>query len=204
MYKSKKISKKPTARRALSYKPYKNPVSKTLVISPKRLVTSIQALSTSIVKLSLSFQLSDIIGVGNYTAIYDQYRINKIKLFIIGETQVALPATGPAYGDYISVIDYDDADTAYSSANELLAFATSRVHRAGCSDTISFVPRVAQGTWQGTLTPGGMAPKMQWLDCAYPGVYHYGYKSCTTQSTSTNINAWTIYAQYFIEFKNNK
>jgi len=194
----RKRSSKPM--KALTY----SKEARTFSISPKRIMGSIQALSTGIVKQSYSFQLSDIVGAGSYTAIYDQYRIRKIKITIVSETQAALPATGPAYGDYISVIDLDDADTAYTSANELLAFSTSRVHLAGCRDSFSFAPRVAQGTWQGTLVPGGMGKAAQWCDCAYPGTYHYGFKSCTTQSTSTNVNAWTIYAQYFIDFKSNK
>jgi len=175
-------------------------------VSPKKLVGNIQALSTAIVKGAITFSLVDLSDYLSWANIYDQYRITKVKVFIIGETQPGLPATGPGYADLISVIDYDSADTtSFTTAAELLNYQTSMIHPPGQVTSRSFYPRCTMGVWNtNVVSAAAVGNKAQWIDCSYPNVVHYGFKFCTTQATSTAVPAWNIYVQPFFQFRNNR
>jgi len=121
------------------------------------------------------FTASQLDQVTTFTALFDQYRVNWIELWV-EPLQTTNVVTNLA-----SVIDYDDATnlTTYPSAldynNVVVAPLTNGHHRV-------FTPHVAVAMYSGAFTSFGneISP---WIDAASTGVQHYGVKLAAETST---------------------
>jgi len=123
------------------------------------------------------FVASSLDQVATFTALFDQYRVNWIELWV-EPLQTSNVVTNLA-----SVIDYDDATNlaTYAQAldynNVVVAPLTNGHHRV-------FTPHVAVAMYSGAFTSFGneISP---WIDAASTGVQHYGVKLAAETSTGT-------------------
>jgi hypothetical protein len=130
-----------------------------------------------------AFTYNDVQQVASFQALFDQYRINEIELWISPINNTATIATsGPTW---YSVIDYDDA-TAPSSLAALQQYTNVITTPLNNGHYIRFRPHVANALYGGAFTAFGniAAP---WIDSASPGVQHYGFKM-GTNITPTVVN----------------
>ena len=131
---------------------------------------------------SSTFRLSDIAKIAPYTQIFDQYRINSIKVVITSlANQASVNGTSILPTMYCAV-DYDGAAIP-SNTYEVKSKAGSKVWKVGnktkTSWSVSFKPKVALGVLdQNSALTGSAMPQTRsmWLDLAATKIDHYGVK----------------------------
>jgi len=136
------------------------------------------------------FTVGGLNQIGNFTALFDQYKIIGIEVWVqLTTTGTAAVASAMAASQYTSYIDYDDA-TAPAS------YATAVENQNAMTSTLlvnhyhAFVPHVAVATYSGTFTSfeNQEAP---WIDAASTGVQHYGLKVSAQAASTVNPIAFT-------------
>jgi len=151
---------------------------------------------------AFSFALSDVPDYLNYVAVWDVFCIKEIMLTFIPVTLQSAPSTGPAYAFAYVAPDFDDATTPANSTS-MLSYATVAVLGPREKYSCKFPPRidVATTTSAAASVNGVMNVRNAWLDCSSPSVPHYGVKVAVTQSTSTSLTQWVMFARYTIGFR---
>jgi hypothetical protein len=121
---------------------------------------------------ALTFILQDLPAYTELTALYDQYRIMKVKVeFIV--TGATNPLTGPP-GLILTALDYNDATTP-ASVNELVQYETVQSVPVGNYFERTLQPRSAVAAYSGVFTSFANV-YAQWIDTASSSVVHYGIK----------------------------
>jgi hypothetical protein len=150
------------------------------------------------VTAAFSFTLSDLSESSSYTSIYDQWRLDRLDIHVLGVTQPGVTASvTPAYAFLSIVTDYDDT-AALAAFSLSLNYENVAVIGPGQGHQRTIVPRMA-------LAAGGttqFANSRQWIDCSSTSTPWYGIKTCIKQSTSTNVPSWYLFARYHISFRN--
>jgi len=119
------------------------------------------------VAAGLSFTLSLLSDATDYTALFDQYRVDRCEFWIIPQSQ--------ALGSLMkSVVDYDNTTTTATNAY-FDAYSNCHTTTLAQGHYRSFVPHIAIAAYAGAFTSFANAGP-QWLDCASPGINHYGIK----------------------------
>jgi len=160
------------------------------------------------------FTLNDIPQAASYQALFDQYRITRIKVMLTyqGETgdgvySTTVQANQSADKVLWTLVDYDDA--APLTRGALMQYESAKMHQIGFAMnnpvTRTFVPHVAMAAYQGTFA-GYANQAMQWLDTQNANIQHYGFKCCFSSplSASEASPRWGVYAEYDLEFRNIK
>lgn len=142
------------------------------------------------------FVLNDVPNVGEFTSLYDQYRILAVKVKLIPRASEAdvsqqLPNIG-------SVIDYDD-QTALTAINDYTQYQNFKMTRGNKIHSRYIKPRIAAEVFGGGVTTGFM-PTKGWLDVAYPAVPHYGMKIYIQQTAVAQ--SYDALIDYYLAFKN--
>ncbi len=148
------------------------------------------------------FQISQVNDVSSFANLYDAYRISRIDLLIRAMSQPMLPGSTASYANLLAAIDIDDGNPP-SSQGEVLDYSNCQILAPGQNCNLSFVPRIAVGAYNGSVNPA-MNAVAPWIDMTYTTVQHYGFKVCVTQSTSTNVSNWFLFARYHLEFKSSR
>ncbi len=151
---------------------------------------------------AFSFALSDMADYTSYTSVWDQYRILELDLTLVPLTLQSAPSTGPAYAFCYVAPDYDDATTPANTA-AMLSYSNLAVLGPSEKYSCKIAPcvDVATTTSAAASITGSMSVKSPWLDCSSPSVAHYGLKAAITQSTSTNLTQWNLFARFVVEFR---
>jgi len=139
-----------------------------------------------------SFLLSFLPQYTSLTAVFDQYRIAMIEIWIIPTYQDY--AGGNSNSRYLTVIDYDD-DTTPTTTTSLLSYSN-------CTDTSAytgvyrkFVPHV-----QSSGPSAALNVTAPWIDSGTPSVKHFGLKcGMFTSNVTSSLNLKT---RYTVEFRN--
>lgn len=127
---------------------------------------------------SILFTLSSLGGYVNYTALFDQYHIQTVEVWL----EPATPSqTNVSYAELASCVDLDDSNTPATIAavadhpGALLAQGSSgRYHK--------WVPHIATASYSGAFT-SFQNEKSTWIDSASPSVQHYGFKVAAAQTS---------------------
>jgi hypothetical protein len=130
-----------------------------------------------------------------YTALFDQYRIDEIECWIEPfETQSTVQAL---CGTFSSAVDLDDANTPTSLGNV--------ESKQGCIITNGqaghyhrWKPHMAVAVYSGAFTSFANAPA-GWIDSASPGVQHYGIKAAIT--ATTNATPYSFIGKALVSFR---
>jgi hypothetical protein len=150
------------------------------------------------------FALNGVDNVGNFTNIFDQYRIDCVVAHIVPSNnaiQVPTYSTTEFVNMYV-VIDYDDA-TALSTTPSYRAYDNCIELAPGESCKRIFQPRAAlsayaAGSFGAYSNVGGM-----WLDSVSTSIQHYGLKigvpPCDTSQTI--LQTWKLIFEYYLSFR---
>jgi len=145
-----------------------------------------------------NYALQYLTSYSEFTALFDQYRIVRVETTFM-PTITEISALGAFVNSYLlTAIDYDDANT-YATVNDALQVATASITPVTKSVTRGFTPRVALAAYSGAFTSYAQAPPGQWLDCASPGVQHYGLKTAIPLTGSALT--WRVMHRYYLEFR---
>jgi hypothetical protein len=127
-----------------------------------------------------------------FASLFDQYRINKLEIWISPKYSAQNVNTSSAY---LSVIDYDDS-TALSSFNAGLDYQNCVTSGIQQSQYRCFTPHIAVAGYTGSF--GGFTNMTApWIDWSSTSVVHYGLKCIFNQSSSTGIPIDVTYRVHF-------
>lgn len=174
------------------------------------------------------FTLNDLPQVASFTALFDQYRIDKVQVDFIPTAQICLVpqaevtavaaldapivAGGASGGVYGTVIDYDDS-AALANLSAYMQYSNFKMGQVGSLKIHrrTFKPHVATAAYAGAFTSYANMVN-QWIDCASTTVQHYGLKFYADIQASSSTGGggsavaypqtWRIMATYWVSFKN--
>lgn len=156
------------------------------------------------------FALSSVPNYTEFTNLYDQYKINAVKVTLIprGNTAEITASSGAStvfQGQSVgvfSVIDYDDT-AVLANINEACQYQNMKMTRATQQHSRYLKPRfnLLSITNQGTGATGASQNTRGWLDCDYINVPHYGVKWALQQNVNYNLT-YDVKIDYYLAFKN--
>lgn len=155
---------------------------------------------------SYQFQLSDLPNSGEFTALFDSYRITGVLIKFIPRCtdQTSVNGAITSLGDFMFCTDYDDANVP-GGASELFQRQSTRIVSSLTRQFKVFLrPRAATAVYNGTgFTAYAQTTKNQWIDVSNPAVPYYGLKwvwqnVVLPASTTALID---VIATYYVKFK---
>lgn len=165
-----------------------------------------------------AFSLDMLPGVAEFTSLFDQYKINAVKIqFIPGTTQTTNSVLDPnptssnitgaamCYNRFHSVIDYDDT-TLLGSEAAALEYGSLKSSRGDRGHTRYLKPKVVQDIFRTGGATGKRPIGNQWIDCNNTDVPHYGLKVWMDAPDSpTNIAiTYNVYVTMYFQCKNTR
>lgn len=161
--------------------------------------------SSGVSPLGLNFRLNDVINPTEFTQLYDQYKINGVKIYFDYSPDVgSIANTSEVYFPKLWMKrDYDDSGT--PTLTQMTESNQSRCLRftSGRTTLSTFLrPSCLQEIYQSSVSTAFSPLWRQWIDCGNPSVPHYGLKLLAQGLPSTNLGAITIRIKYYLSFKN--
>lgn len=143
----------------------------------------------------LIFRLADLPNYTEFTALFDQYKIDKVEVnFVPNISQNSANDIPIVY----TVVDFDDGNTP-ANLDVLRQYETAILHadpRRPFKRTL--VPRVATAAYSGGFS--GYANQTSWIDVASASVEHYGVKAGASAASQT-ITLF-VECKYWVSFRN--
>lgn len=157
--------------------------------------------------LALNFRLQDCANYGAWTALYDSYRIDSVRVNVRWCEQQDDASQQPTV---YAIQDYDDSVVPF--AGYILARQGRKVFRFGNKSKTDFSMTVkprAVGAIRGIINPvtsvASAQSRNQWLDCNIPSVENYGIKmwfeNVFLPKPEASSTAFEFTYQYVISFK---
>ncbi len=155
--------------------------------------------STSVeVDAAAVFHLNDLPDYSEFTNLFDQYRIKSIEVWLIPRSNEQFTASDNP-GLLASAVDYDDSSTV--SRSGLLEYSNVLESNGLNGHYRKFVPAAAVPAYNG-VTPGFTSVSSPWVDAAYPGVEHYGFKAAI--SATGSVYTFDLQFRCLLEFRNSR
>jgi len=160
---------------------------------------------------ALAFRFDDLQNAASYSALFDQYRIEKVRLTFKSRnaaTYVANTASPNAAVPWgIAVVDRDDAATPTSIAQ--LQQYDNAVAFTGCDTfTVELIPSITPSVFSSAVL-GGYSLRdsdSTWLDMANQDILCYGVKigiSALTLSSTSNWS-WDIFGEMIVSCRKSR
>jgi hypothetical protein len=151
---------------------------------------------------STQFNLNYLNQVASFQAIFDQYRIMEIEVWIHPEGSPSGTAlTGVYQGSLYTVIDYDDSNALTSTAQATQYENCTVTPLQTCGVYRKFRPHQAAATYQGTFA-GFQNEVSTWNDVAYPAIQHYGLKLAADPTPTAGAVQYVIDTRVWVQFRN--
>lgn len=138
------------------------------------------------------FTIGQVDQVGALQAVFDQYRIDLIEVWIVPKGSSDNKQYSQESAFLYSVIDYDDS-TAPATLAAMTDFSNCLVTTMMCGHYRRWKPHVAVAQYAGTFTGFGNVVS-PWIDLNSVGVVHYGIK------IGADITAVAVTIDYRIRF----
>lgn len=147
------------------------------------------------------FSIGQIPNVSEFSSLWDQYRINKIKLEFIPAITEVNQATSNYMPNLHTVMDYDDAN-APSALTEMMQYPGYRRTPGNRMHKRYFTPAVSMEVYRSAISTGYSTRFKQWLDFGNTDVPHYGVKLCADGYAASGQQwAWNVYATFYFSCK---
>lgn len=150
---------------------------------------------------SHSFSLNNVVGNGDFTTLFDRYKIVAVKYKIMFQCNTAAVNGSQVLPILHYVKDEDDVTipTSLSSINQK---ALCKVRVMGATTMISYYikPKVAKAVYQSALLTAYSVDKAPYINSSYNSAPHYGIKAWMNQvyAVAANNTAITIEPVYYI------
>jgi hypothetical protein len=151
---------------------------------------------------SLAFCLADCDNATAFAALFDQYRIDRVEVFIRPSFSgySAPSATADIPPTLFVVNDWDNFTTPSGTAYlRQYDNCTDVAPYEGC--VRSFRPACTLATYSGGAFSGYAPTDPVWLDTVNPSVQHYGLKFGCTPWAGSEIIDWVFEAYYYLSFR---
>jgi len=168
--------------------------------------TAIQAAATWADGL-LSFKIADLPDYTELTALYDQYRVDKLVVHFINGTQPPY-TTHQDVGTLLTAVDFDGGATGLTF-NQFLSYESCEVTPHGKTKTITIKPKAELAAIDSTPvnTSSALPAGNVWWDCSITGIQHHGVRYGMTPYSSggsTDAAWYTLWVEAFVTFKNTR
>ncbi len=164
--------------------------------------------SPTAVYFSMGFQLSDLSQASTFSALFDQYRLERVRVHFKSRNPAAFTANtaspnGSVPTGYV-VVDRDDA-TAPTSISSLMEYDNVVAFNGYDTVQVDLIPSLtpavfASGAFSGYSTRDSDGV---WLDIANTSIPSYGIKGgvsgLTTSTTSSWV--WEMFVEYIVSFR---
>jgi hypothetical protein len=157
---------------------------------------------------AMAFSLQDLDQVTSFTALFDQYRIDRVIVQIRTRNNAlalnSVTAVNAEPPSLLFVIDRDDS-TAPTLLAQLREYDNCQIMGCDQSAEIDLEPSVTPAVFaSGSFSGYGSARTGMWLDCANTSIPHYGVKFGVSALNSSTTAAWywDLYFWYFLSFRN--
>lgn len=147
-----------------------------------------------------NFSLSDLPNYTEFTNLYDQYKINAVKICFIPQqtmsNSLSTANSAQAYVRFFSAIDYDD--TTVTGPDDLRQYQNCKytpIYRR--HKRFIYKPKIVDSSSY-TLSP--------WISTTAPSANYFGLKVAVEPTDSTVLSSftYTIEAKFYMSFKNVK
>lgn len=200
MYRRKKMMKKPNPKKSLTFR-YTSPTY-PIRIRRTAVIDSFSSIGGSEVNKAYSFNLAQLPGVGDFTPLFDSYRIDRVVVKFWPFKADNMDTGGVSTYDVprtFAIVDYDDENTLTSS--QIREYNNCRSGIMTKPLRISLVPKVAQTVYRTALTSAYATPRYPIkLDMAYTDVPHYGIKYANTTSATSGGFGYEVQVQFYCSF----
>lgn len=144
--------------------------------------------NVSFFSMANMFTLDMLPDYSEFTTLYDQYKINRVKVKMTPYSTASMLQTGVTTNNNQSLglilhscIDYDDASAFAASStgiNAMRQFLSYRTRNFinGRPVKIYFKPRIAMAAFGGGVFGSYASATPKWIDCDSSSVQHYGTK----------------------------
>lgn len=150
---------------------------------------------------SCTFSLASLPNYTEFTNLYDQYKINRVRVEFVPRASMSELGTGVGTVNFFTFIDYDD-NTAPGSFAELLQRPSLKRTKVTSRHTRTLRPCVAKPIYRDGAT-FGYGTGRGWIDCVNPDVPHYGLKYYAEQiGSALATSAYDLQVTYYVSFKN--
>jgi len=178
------------------------PVTNVFTVRQTRLPSVLTATSAAQYP-AYKFQLNDIDNSADLITIFDEYKLDAIRVTIRslnGDAGLYTNSTTTLV-DLMSVIDYNDV-TALSSLAGARQFDNCMILAPGESAVRVFKPKVSSAVFNGLFS--GYMSASGWLDVSTVNVEHYGLKLAIPADSvgQTTHQQWELQFDYYISFRN--
>jgi len=147
-----------------------------------------------------AFTTADIQQYSSFAAVFDQYRIMTVEVWLVPALLSSYNAPGTQ--QMYSVIDYDDANTP-TTAQQLLQYTNVQSSSLICGHYKKFRPHVAKALFGSSLFNQYGNEQSPWIDVASTLVSHYGIKVIFDQAASTVQQVPVqLFTRIWIQFRN--
>lgn len=160
--------------------------------------------------LTYQFKLDNIVNPSDFTNLYDQYKINKIQLFLEPTAnQTGAPVNNPVQRKLAVVHDYTDA-TPLASEDNYLEYSNCKRYNAIRNNAIKItlypkIKNVVENVGGQTNAYTTMNSNRVWLDCDNDEVPHFGLKIFVPANISSNASPlFRVRAKFWLSFRNSK
>jgi hypothetical protein len=141
----------------------------------RQLAYSLQLVQTNLDVLgATNFTLSQVANQANFTALFDQYKVDYLEFTFRPQANATTLVTTSLVPRFITAIDYDDSNTP-SSLVALEEYMSAQTHMVD-TFTRRFRPKILTMIWDGTNPAAGGSTPAPWIDCAQNLIPHYGIK----------------------------
>jgi hypothetical protein len=165
------------------------------------------------IQAGFAFRLSDLPNVGEYSALFDQYKFTGIKFKVMPKNSNVGGASNttsvPGYGQIITVLDWDDANNPITK-DELLQYGSCKVSHPGRQHHRYFRPHMLNAVYRSGVSFAYNTMACKWIDMTITDVPVYGIKLWVdgpTAVSSLNVPVvvpYDIYATYYFKCKSTR
>ncbi len=154
------------------------------------------------------FQLSSCLNSGAYTAMWDQYKINKVVItwrpirtqVVVAQNEDVTPGTFTNIPSVVYAKDHDDL-TPVTYADTRVRFG-AKEKLATKGHAMKIVPATLTEIYQSTISTAYSPQFGKWLDCANSTVPHYGVRLAMEAAEPQGSYTLECKTLIYLSFKN--
>lgn len=167
--------------------------------------------STQQFGIAASFRLKDVLTPTDFTDLFDRYKIVKVVLKMMYQSNVSSAYPG---SDLLPIINYSfDADDAEVPPNletvTTKGYCKNRVLNANRPFSWVCKPRIDKQIYNDGITTAYSSERACWIDCQNPTVQHFAFKAWVNnfplgQGDAGIMSQLTIQPIYYLAFKDSQ
>lgn len=150
---------------------------------------------------SINFSLNDVPSYTEFTALYDMYKINAVKIIFLPQmtSNISVSSVNNPYANtrFFSCLDFNDS-TAPTSIDDVRQYQNAKFTPILKRHKRYLRPKILDST--------GYNPVNPWISTASPSVIYYGLKYAieNTNATVGTTFEYSVEVKFYLSFKNVK